>query len=159
MKRSCLLLACGSMLCFGSAALADSRADEAAVIGIEQDMAAAQTAAAFTASWDDHVAWYDVGPGQVDGLAAARANLTNQFARFASLKQTIVRLKVKVEGNMAFAYSLQHFVGFEAVTHKRVEATFRQTDCFMKKAGRWKLVHQHASYPVDKNLMAILTDK
>ena len=51
-------------------------ADEAIILGIEKDMAAAQTLDGVVATWDKDVVWYDINPGEVDGIAAVRAGIT-----------------------------------------------------------------------------------
>ena len=57
-------------------------------------------------------------------------------------------LKVISDGKLALARSVQHYTAKQP-DGKLVESTFRQTDVWRKTNGQWKLIHAHASFPVD----------
>ena len=61
---------------------------------------------------------------------------------------------------IGYAYSTQHLVADGVNGTPGVDLTFRETDCFQKKAGKWTLMHQHISLPVDlKSGKAVLDSK
>jgi ketosteroid isomerase-like protein len=60
----------------------------------------------------------------------------------------IVELVVVTDGKLGMARSIQHFT-WKDKDGKPSEATFRVTDVFHKVDGQWKVIHTHASVPVD----------
>ena len=66
-----------------------------------------------------------------------------------NLKTKILRMTVKVEGTMGYAHSVQEFISDVKGGGPPLDFIFRETDIFIKKAGQWRLVHQHLSVPVD----------
>jgi ketosteroid isomerase-like protein len=124
-------------------------ADEAIILGIEKDMAAAQTLDGVVATWDKDVVWYDINPGEVDGIAAVRADFGQQIAHVKNTRTKILRIKVVADTRIGYAYSTQHLVADGVDGAPDVDFTFRETDCFQKKADKWTLMHQQISLPVD----------
>jgi ketosteroid isomerase-like protein len=123
--------------------------DEAIILGIEKDMAAAQTVDGVVGTWDKDVVWYDIKPGEVDGLAAVRADFDQQIAHVKNIRTKILRIKIVADTHIGYAYSTQHLVAYGVNGAPDVDFTFRETDCFQKKAGKWTLMHQQISLPVD----------
>ena len=58
-------------------------------------------------------------------------------------------LTVEVEGSIGYAFSLQRYTGVLR-DGRPLDVTTRQTDIWRKIDGRWLIVHQHVSYPMDK---------
>ena len=48
----------------------------------------------------------------------------------------------------SFVSSLQHNYGTDP-KGKSFEFMIRVTDCFRKVNGKWKIVHQHVSFPIE----------
>jgi ketosteroid isomerase-like protein len=131
-------------------ATAQSRTnDEAAITAIEKEMAAAQTVDGVVRSWDENVVWYDLMPAEVHGSKAARERFDEQFKGVTNLRTKILRMSVRTEANMGYAYSTQEFISDVPKGGPGLDFIFRETDLFIKKAGKWRLVHQHISVPVD----------
>jgi ketosteroid isomerase-like protein len=134
--------------------------DEGIILRIEKDMAAAQTLDGVVGTWDKDVVWYDISPGEVDGLAAVRADFGQQIAQVKNIRTKILRIEVVADTRIGYAYSIQHLVADGVNGTPGIDFTFRETDCFQKKAGRWTLMHQHISLPVDlKSGKAVLDSK
>jgi ketosteroid isomerase-like protein len=152
-------LALATALLISGAAKAAAE-DEAIILGIEKDMAAAQTVDGVMGTWDKDVVWYDINPGEVDGLAAVRADFGQQIAHVKNIRTEILRIKIVADTHIGYAYSTQHLVADGVNGAPDVDFTFRETDCFQKKAGKWTLMHQHISLPVDlKSGKAVLDSK
>ena len=152
-------LALATALLISGAAKAAAE-DEAIILGIEEDMAAAQTVDGVMGTWDKDVVWYDINPGEVDGLAAVRADFGQQIAHVKNIRTEILRIKIVADTHIGYAYSTQHLVADGVNGAPDVDFTFRETDCFQKKAGKWTLMHQHISLPVDlKSGKAVLDSK
>jgi uncharacterized protein (TIGR02246 family) len=57
-------------------------------------------------------------------------------------------LEITVSGDLAVASFLSRMSGMET-DHPSARAWIRTTTCFRKQAGNWKIIHEHASFPVD----------
>ena len=55
--------------------------------------------------------------------------------------------KITVSGNMAFCHGFLHMTGTKKDSEGRVGFWMRQTLCFERIGGVWKIVHEHASVP------------
>ena len=71
-----------------------------------------------------------------------------EWSRLKDVKIEFTELKVFSDGNLAVALSVLHLTGKNA-NGSPVDITFRQADVWRKTNGQWKLIHEHASYPVD----------
>lgn len=121
----------------------------AAIRAIEQGMAKAQTPDALTAAWDKNVVWYDINPGEVDGLEAVRKDFAGQVSHVTNIRVTILRMQIIADSALGFAFSTQHLSAEGRNGAPDIDFVFRETDCFQKKAGQWFLYHQQISLPVD----------
>jgi uncharacterized protein (TIGR02246 family) len=83
------------------------------------------------------------------GMAAVRRSWDAALAALQGPPDYEVReLRVAVDGDVAFCHGLTCFGGTKK-DGKRVETWLRSTIGFRKIADRWKIVHQHASVPID----------
>jgi ketosteroid isomerase-like protein len=137
------------IICASSAVGGTPSRGEAEILKIEQDMAAAQTVDGVIATWDDAVTWYDTAPGEVDGVAAVRQDLSEQFTHVTNIRTKILRIKVVAGADVGFSFSTQHLIADGTNGAPGIDFVFRETDCFQRKAGKWLLIHQHISLPVD----------
>lgn len=144
-----LILAALAVLANATAAQAGKRGDEAAILKIEDDMAAAQTVDAILTAWDKDVVWFDMLPGEANGIKEVRKSLGAQVDAVRNIRIKIKRIKVETGKDLAFAWSTQHLVADGRNGGPALDVVFRQTDCFERKKGHWKLVHQHLSVPFD----------
>ena len=152
--RTLILTLAGSALLASCATAEPSTAsDEAAILQIERDMAASNTTAAATATWDKDVVLDDmltVQPkiAQYVGLEAARKGFDPQFAAY-TFSVEILRIKVKTDGKLGFAWSTLHATAKGKNGQKPMDIVFRQADCYEKKDGKWTLIYQNLSIPFD----------
>jgi ketosteroid isomerase-like protein len=66
------------------------------------------------------------------------------FGSFQSCKVDILEMDAVVNGNMGFVDTIQSVnVVLKTGDAKRLLA--READCFERRSGEWKLIHQHAS--------------
>lgn len=124
-------------------------ADESAIRGIEDGMVGEQTAQAITAHWSKDVVWFDMLSGNVTGLEAVRGDLGAQIARLTNIHIQIKSIEVHADKAVGFAFSTQRITGDGRDGAPGIAIDFRQTDGFVKTAGKWTLVHQHLSVPFD----------
>jgi len=153
------LLAVLSIFACSGAARADSPADTNAILTIEHNMAAAQTADGVTKYVAPDFVFDDVTPGEVHGIKAYTKDITAQFATLSDIQIKFLELTVVASPTVAFAYSIQRYTMKIKPTGQTVSGTFRQTDGYRKENGRWLMVYQHLSVPYNpKTLMAVMNE-
>ncbi len=87
-------------------------------------------------------------PGIFKGRDQIRAGFEPQFAMIKDMKHKISDINVATNGNFACAAMQLHF---DTVLKdgKSVSVSIRQLDAFKKVGGKWQIVQQHISLPVD----------
>lgn len=66
-------------------------------------------------------------------------------------------LTVVADDKLGFAHYLSHFTGKEA-DGKDIDVWARATDCYRKIGGKWLVVHEHMSVPIDMDENKALFD-
>lgn len=146
------LMIVAASLAIGSPAFAggsNHEKDIAAITKIENDLSSAQDIETLSKSFDDNIAYYDIGNGSAFGLDATKAEIGNQFKGVKNIRSKILDLNVFTDGRMGYAFSTVNFISDAASGGPGPNFIFRETDVFVKKAGKWRLTHQHLSVPVD----------
>lgn len=133
-------------------ARADDKADIAA---LEKRVAAgvqAKDTDAVMANYipgDSLVVFDLIPPRQYTGSDAYKKDWAGVFAGCAdSPKFEISDLDITSDGKLAFSHSIQHFTCTDAKGNK-LEMTMRATDAYRKVKGKWVIVHEHLSAPID----------
>jgi ketosteroid isomerase-like protein len=76
-------------------------------------------------------------------------NSADFFSHFKGTpKLAITDLGITADGNVGFSYSFQHVTGIDPQGHP-VDRTVRVTDGYRKIGGKWLIVLEHISVPVD----------
>jgi uncharacterized protein (TIGR02246 family) len=99
---------------------------------------------------DESLTVFDVTPPlQYVGAKAYRKDWEDFFAAFPGpVEVEIGALSITPDGNLGFSHEIDRW----SVTDKegkRVTFTLRETYVYRKTNGRWLIVHDHASVPVD----------
>lgn len=90
-----------------------------------------------------------IPPRQYAGADAYRKNWSDLFAGLKGpVKVELSDLSITSGGNLAFGHVIQHFTA-TATDGKPVDFTFRTTDVYRKINGKWLIVQEHNSVPVD----------
>lgn len=140
--------------------------DEAAIRALEDKFAAAVNAGNIDAIMKNYISGdslvvFDVVPRKQNlGAAAYRKDWEDFFSHFKGTpKITISDLGITVDGNLGFSHSFQRVTGTDKQGHS-VDRTVRVTDGYRKIGGKWLIVLEHISLPVDlKTGKADLTTK
>ena len=141
------------------AAAADTKAkDEAEIRAFEQRFAAAYKAKDINAIMagyvpDESLFVFDVVPPRAYvGAKAFRKDWEDFFAAFPGPVETfdISDLSIMTDGNLGVSHSVQRAVLTDK-DGKKVDITLRVTDVYRKIKGKWLIVHEHVSVPVDLN--------
>ena len=141
-----------TMLALAKVARADDKADIGA---LEKRVAAgiqAKDADAVMANYvagDSLVVFDIIPPRQYIGSDAYKKDWAGVFGGCAdSPKFEISDLDITADGKLAFSHSIQHFVCSDAKGGK-LDMTMRATDAYRKINGKWLIVHEHFSAPID----------
>jgi ketosteroid isomerase-like protein len=158
MKRTAIVigvLALGIGFC-GLRNWAEAKGDEAAQIKmVEQQIAASAKARDLDAIMKnyppgDTLFVFDVAPPrQYQGYDAFRKDWQNFLDTFSGpITYDLIDLNVVTEGKMGYARMVQHVAG-KGKDGKPIDLNVRVTDVLRKTNGRWLIIHEHASFPVD----------
>jgi uncharacterized protein (TIGR02246 family) len=131
-------------------------ADKTQIQALEDQLAAAIAAKdvdkvmQFYAPGDNLFVFDVIPPRQYVGAAAYRKDFEGFFASAASGPTTnqISDLDVTANGKIAFAHYTSHMVSTDK-SGAKTEMVIRTTDCLKKIKGKWLIVHEHNSVPVD----------
>ncbi len=146
------ILAVFALFAWSLAPSAKADDDEQAITDVEHKLADATNAEEALKYYDsgDDVTIFDMSgpPREYTGQKAIRGDFEKAFTGLKDLKVNFLELKVETDGKFGYARSVQHFTA-KSADGKPVDITFRQTDVLKKEDGKWKIVHQHISLPVD----------
>jgi len=90
-----------------------------------------------------------VPPRQYVGAKAYRKDWEDLFAMYPGpLEADMTDLNVTADRTLGYAHVIVHSVFTDKGGHK-TETNVRTTDVFRKAGGKWLIVHEHNSVPVD----------
>ena len=141
-----------SMMSFGAPARADDRAE---IRALEERFVAAMKAKDLDAIMKVYAPGqtlfvFDViPPRQYVGAAAYRKDWQTFLDTFEGpITVELTDLDVAADRNLAFSHSIQRVAGTDK-QGKKLDLTVRVTDVYKKARGRWLIIHEHVSVPVD----------
>ena len=90
-----------------------------------------------------------VTPRQYVGAAAYRKNWEAFLATYpAAVHAELVDWKAEADGSLGYGHGIFHITGPDK-DGKPLDMTLRVTDIFKKRDGKWLVIHEHVSWPVD----------
>ena len=141
-----------SMLALATVARADDKGD---ITALEKRVGAgiqAKDPDAIMANYvpgDSLVVFDLVPPRQYTGSDAYKKDWAGVFAGCAdSPKFEISDLDIATDRKLAYSHSIQHFTCTDPKGNK-LDFTMRATDVYRKVNGKWLIVHEHFSAPID----------
>jgi ketosteroid isomerase-like protein len=148
-------------LCLGAGPVqAGDKAGEAGIRALEHHFAEAVMAKdvdaimKLYAPGDELLVFDVIPPRQYAGAKAYRDDWVQFFAGYKGpVKVEISDLVVEASGSLGWSHSIQHAIGTDTGGQPS-DLTVRVTDVYHKVGGRWRIVHEHVSIPVD-----LATDK
>jgi ketosteroid isomerase-like protein len=150
-----LIAACALALLMAPATSFAKTTDEARVRALEARFAAAFNAKDLDGIMscyvpDDSLFVFDViPPRQYVGAAAYRKDWEGFLKTFAGpLKFELTDLAVATDGSIGYGHSAQHVLGKDAKGNA-IEFVVRVSDVYRKIGGKWLIVQEHVSVPVD----------
>ena len=99
---------------------------------------------------DNSLVVFDVvPPRQYVGADAYRKDFEGFVGLFKGpFKFEITDLSVTTDGSLGYGHSIQRIVG-TSTKDQPIDITVRVTDVYRKINGKWLIVHEHVSVPVD----------
>jgi ketosteroid isomerase-like protein len=121
--------------------------DREAIVAIIKEMAESMTGAQSTKHWAEDTIWFDIPAFASKGIKPASQFFDKAFSGLKSFKIDILEMETIINGNMAFVFMVQRFNVVSKDGTINTPFVVRQTDCFEKRNGEWKVVHEHTSVP------------
>ncbi len=99
---------------------------------------------------DDSLIVFDaIPPRQYIGASAYRKDYEDMLAGLPGpIHCEVSDWKIDTEGNLGYGHGFYHTVGTDK-NGKTVDFTIRLTDVYRRINGKWLIVHEHSSWPVD----------
>ena len=133
----------------GGAAPLNNAADVKSITAIEQELARQPSMKNLIQYYaDDAVVLDAYAPGYYRGKKQIYAGFEQQFEQAQGFTGEIADINIISHGDLACAAMQLHF-HFKLKTGQEGNLTFRQLDAFKKSGGKWLIVQQHISQPVD----------
>jgi uncharacterized protein (TIGR02246 family) len=102
------------------------------------------------AIYDPEVVAFDITPPlKFKGAPAYRESWKKFLDAYEGpIDMEIKELSVSFSQGVAFSHNLERFTG-KLKNGQQSEMWVRVTDTYMKKNGKWRIVHEHVSVPID----------
>jgi uncharacterized protein (TIGR02246 family) len=148
------VLALAALTALAAPGLAAAQAlDEAQIRAVQDGVAAAINAkdpAAIVKYYSPDIVVFDLPtPRQYVGEKAWKEDWQGVFASAAGAgKLDVQDLVVHVSGDMAYSHAIDHYVT-DGPNGAKSELFLRATDVYQKQGGKWVIVHEHLSVPLD----------
>jgi ketosteroid isomerase-like protein len=110
----------------------------------------------FTAFFDQNVMIYDIMLPETFTGEAFRKHMNEVITTFPG-KTKLLDLEIRAEKGLATATYIQDFTG--QMGDAPVKMRIRTTDILEKKNGKWLIIHEHLSLPLDQETMAAVMTK
>ena len=125
-----------------------NEADVRAIRAIEEAFLVAQNGQQVAAEFSQDAVMFDPMPPTFDGRAAIEEHMVDAFSHLKNPRAELLSMHIEVDHDLAFAFSTQRMTIEESGNIPR-EFVMRVTDCYRKIDGKWKVVHNHTSLPVN----------
>jgi ketosteroid isomerase-like protein len=126
----------------------NSEKDKEILIAMVKEMTTSMTGKQSTKNWAENALWFDIVPFASKGIKPAVKMFDDAFGTLKSCDIEILSYDVFINGNMAVICTVQKMkiVRKDGTVNK--PRIIRQTDCFEKQDGVWKIIHEHSSAPL-----------
>ena len=118
------------------------------MLSVVREMAKSRTGAQSTKHWADRALWFDLAPFASRGVQPARQQFDKEFASVTSFDVDILETELFINGDMGVVCSVQRWNIVSNDSPVARSLLVRQTDCFERQDGDWKIVHEHSSTPM-----------
>jgi ketosteroid isomerase-like protein len=124
-------------------------AEETAVKKVVEQVSYATSIEEGLAAYDPSIVQDDFFGPQRRGVADVRKDFDVYMQNYNDFKSHIEDITVDVQGNLAVAYSHQHFHATGKNGTPDLDTIVRQTDVLRRAGGKWLITYEHLSLPID----------
>jgi ketosteroid isomerase-like protein len=121
--------------------------DEKVLVSIVEEMSKSMTGVQSTKDWANDVLWFDIPPFASRGVEPARAQFDKEFGKLSSFVVEIIERETFIHGDMGIVCSVQRWNIVPKDGSAPSHLLVRQTDCFERREGQWRIIHEHSSLP------------
>ncbi|MEY8001524.1 nuclear transport factor 2 family protein [Clostridium sp. Mt-5] len=132
--------------------------DKKAILSIVEEMSKSMTGAQSTKHWADNAMWFDIAPFASKGVKPAKKAFDDAFGQLKTCKIEILETETYINGDMGVVCMVQRWNTATKDGTVNPPMLVRQTDCFEKQDGEWKVIHEHTSVPVAEWDGKVVTD-
>jgi len=130
----------------------ESEAQEKKILlSLVEEMSKSMSGAQSTKDWAENALWFDVAPFASKGIKPAINEFDAAFSTLSSFEVTILSSDVFFHEELAIVATIQSWNITTRDGIVQEPLWIRQTDCFEKQDGLWKVIHQHTSTPTSPN--------
>jgi ketosteroid isomerase-like protein len=121
--------------------------DKETIVAIVKEMAGSMTGEQSVRHWTEDTVWFDIQAFASKGIKPASQFFDKAFSGLKSCKIDILEMETIVNGDMGLVMMVQRIntVSKDGTVNKPL--IVRQTDCFERRNGEWKVIHEHTSAP------------
>ncbi len=123
--------------------------DRTAISHAEQVVAVSTNLDEVLSYYDKNATLENVSPGETHGAAAIGMDLQKFFTAYPNFEAHIKKIDITSDGTLGYAWSVQHVTAKGKNGLPDVDLIFRCTDLYRKDDGKWLIIYQHVSVPVD----------
>jgi ketosteroid isomerase-like protein len=121
--------------------------DKAILLSILEEISKSMTGAQSTKHWTDETIWFDIPPFASKGIKSACKKFDEDFSSLKSIDVEILQTETFINGDMGVICSVQRWNIVQKDDTVNPPMLLRQTDCFERQNGEWKVIHEHISMP------------
>lgn len=121
--------------------------DKNILISMVNEMAQSFTGEKSTQHWADEALWFDIPPMAVRGKLKSCEIFEKAFRQLQSIKVEILSTDIFINGDIGIVCTIQQWNSVLKDGTINEASLVRQTNCFERTNGVWKLIHQHDSIP------------
>ena len=121
--------------------------DREIITAIVKEMAGSMSGEQSTRHWASDTIWFDIPAFASKGIKSASQFFDKAFGGLKSCNIDILEMETIVNGDMGLVMTVQRIntVSKDGTVNK--PSMVRQTDCFERRNGEWKVIHEHTSAP------------
>ena len=121
--------------------------DKETIIAIVKEMAGSMSGEQSTRYWAEDTIWFDIPAFASKGIKPAAQFFDKAFDGLKSCKIDILEMETIVNGDMGVVMMVQRISTVSKNGTVNKPLMVRQTNCFERRNGEWKVIHEHTSAP------------
>lgn len=117
------------------------------MLAIVDEISKSMTGAQSTRHWADNAVWFDIPPFASKGIKPAVKVFDEAFGQLNSIRVEFLETETFINGDMGVVCTIQRWQIELKDGSTPPPVLVRQTNCFERQNGEWKVIHEHSSIP------------